>query len=275
MMLRPALAASMLAAAMTFAACGDDDDDGNGGDSPASLSITADDQGISAPESVEAGLTTITLENTGKDDHEAQLIRIDEGHTHEDVLELLTGESSQIPDWFTGGGGVGTAEPGQTRTATQVLEPGNYAIVDTGAEKPQSAPFEVTGEPADAELPEAQGEVTASEYTFDASGLQSGSNPILFANSGKELHHLIASPVKADATPAKVLKFFETDEKSPDPFTEGEEGDIETAVLDSGQSQVVELELASGKYAFMCFIPDRAGGPPHAAKGMITIEEVQ
>ena len=86
MTLRPALVASMLAAAITFAACGDDDDDGNGGDSPASLSITTDEQGIRAPESVEAGLTTITLENAGKDDHEAQLIRIDEAHTHEDVL---------------------------------------------------------------------------------------------------------------------------------------------------------------------------------------------
>jgi len=25
----------------------------------------------------------------------------------------------------------------------------------------------------------------------------------------------------------------------------------------------------SGKYAFICFISDRAGGPPHAAMGMI------
>jgi len=274
MTLRTALAANMLAAALIFAACGDDDDGADGG-SAATVSITADEQGISAPESVDAGLAEITLENTGEENHEAQLIRVEGNHTHEDVLELLTGEGSQIPDWLVGGGGVGTAEAGETRTVTQVLEPGSYAVIDTGAEEPQSAPLEVTGDPADAELPDAEATVTASEYTFDASGLKSGTNTLLFENAGEELHHLIASPVKDDATPEKVLKFFETEEKSADPFTEGEEGDVETAVLADGEAQVTELELASGKYAFMCFIPDRAGGPPHAAKGMITIEEIQ
>ena len=29
------------------------------------------------------------------------------------------------------------------------------------------------------------------------------------------------------------------------------------------------MELKAGKYAFVCFISDRAGGPPHVAKGMI------
>jgi hypothetical protein len=278
MTLRTALAASMLAA-VTFAACGDDDDDGNGadagGESAASLSITVDDKGIRAPESAPAGLTTITLENAGEDNHEAQLIGIEGSHTDRDVLEVITGEGSRIPDWFAGGGGVGTAEPGETRTVTQVLEPGTYAIIDTGADKPQSAPFEVTGGASDAELPDTEASVTASEYTFEASGLKPGDNTFRFANAGEELHHLIASPVKDGTTAEQVLKFFETEEKSADPFTKGEEGDTETAVLDRGDSQVVELELAGGTYAFMCFIPDRAGGAPHSAKGMITIEEIQ
>jgi len=39
-------------------------------------------------------------------------------------------------------------------------------------------------------------------------------------------------------------------------------------------SQVVDLELKAGSYAFQCYIADRAGGPPRAFKGMVTIEEV-
>ena len=44
----------------------------------------------------------------------------------------------------------------------------------------------------------------------------------------------------------------------------------ETAVIDSGEAQLTEVDLKSGSYALLCFIPDRAGGPPHAAKGMIS-----
>jgi hypothetical protein len=46
-------------------------------------------------------------------------------------------------------------------------------------------------------------------------------------------------------------------------------------VIDTGISQIVDLELKAASYAFQCYIPDRAGGPPHAFKGMVTIEEVQ
>jgi hypothetical protein len=44
----------------------------------------------------------------------------------------------------------------------------------------------------------------------------------------------------------------------------------ETAVIDGGEEQLTEIELESGSYALLCFIPDRAGGPPHVAKGMIS-----
>jgi hypothetical protein len=281
MKLRRALAALMLATAMTLAACGDDDDDGGGGGGGSEaadvtqLSIDVTDQGIEAPQSIEAGLVEITLMNSGKDGHEAQLIRLDGGHTAEQALKVVTGDSQRIPDWLGGGGGVGSTKPGETRTATQVLEPGSYAIVDTAADKPASAELEVTGQAGEAKLPEAEATVTASEYTFETSGLTAGKNTILFENTGKQLHHLIANPVKPEATPAQVIKFFETEEKSANPFRGGEEAGVGTSVIDAGASQVVDLDLKAGSYAFQCFIPDRAGGPPHAFKGMVTIEEVQ
>lgn len=49
-----------------------------------------------------------------------------------------------------------------------------------------------------------------------------------------------------------------------------------TTVLDGGAKQVTQLELAKpGKYALLCFIQDRAGGPPHIAKGMIAEVDVR
>jgi uncharacterized cupredoxin-like copper-binding protein len=275
MKLPSAQTALLLVAVMALAACGGDDDGGGEAADATQLSIDATDQGIEAPQSIEAGLVEITFTNSGKRPHEAQLIRLEGGHTPEQALKVVTGDSQRIPDWIVGGGGVGTTKPGATGTATQILDPGSYAIVDTQTDKPASATLEVTGQAAEADLPDADATVTAREYTFEASGLKAGKNTILFENTGKQLHHLIANPVKQDATPEQIIKFFESEEKSANPFRGGEEAGVATSVIDTGTSQVIELDLKAGNYAFQCFIPDRAGGPPHALKGMITIEKVQ
>ena len=49
----------------------------------------------------------------------------------------------------------------------------------------------------------------------------------------------------------------------------------ETAVIDGGEAQLTEVDLSPGSYALLCFIPDRAGGPPRVAKGMISEAKVR
>ncbi len=44
---------------------------------------------------------------------------------------------------------------------------------------------------------------------------------------------------------------------------------VGTTVIDGGIAQNISLDLKAGKYAVVCFISDRAGGKPHAAKGML------
>jgi hypothetical protein len=85
----------------------------------------------------------------------------------------------------------------------------------------------------------------------------------------RKLHHIIAIPYEAGATLEEV-KAFATSDASPDgpPPLDFQWASV-TAVLEGGDSQITELNLTSGTYAFVCFISDRAGGPPHVAKGMI------
>ena len=54
-----------------------------------------------------------------------------------------------------------------------------------------------------------------------------------------------------------------------------EQKSFNTAIVSGGESQLVDLRLESGDYALLCFVPDRAGGPPHAAKGMAALAKVQ
>lgn len=270
-------------------ACGDDDDEGSSGGepaAPAAFAITSSESGkaitVDAPESVEAGLTEITLENTGKGIHDAQLVRVDGEQTAEQVTKevLDSGEGAPTPDWAHGAGGVATTPGGETGSATQVLEPGTYyvSVSDTdGGPKAKEAgisKFEVTGE-VSGELPETGASIVAKEYGFDATGLTAGKNEITFDNVGKELHHAIALPLNRGATLADAKKAFTSDARPTGPPPVDFENAVGTTVLDGGEKQVTQLELKKGRYVLVCFISDRKGGPPHAEKGMISAAEVK
>ncbi len=118
--------------------------------------------------------------------------------------------------------------------------------------------------------------IKASEYEFEAGPLKQGKNTVLFDNTGKELHHAIVAPYAEGASAAEVKKFLKSDEEPKGPPPLDFESAVNTAVLDGGQKQVIDLDLKKpGKYVMVCFIQDRKGGPPHVAKGMVEEFEVQ
>jgi hypothetical protein len=211
------------------------------------------------------------------------LSRIDGDHTTEQALTAFDKivQGGPAPDWFRARGGVGTTAPGSTATITQRLEPGSYVILDSGEPEGRNvkahyrqgavSELEVTGEATDASLPDADATVTASEYSFSSSGLKAGKNTIRFQNSGGQWHHLIVAGIKSGSTIDDVKTFFTTEKGEP-PLEETNAE--ETAVIDGGEEQLTEVDLKSGRYALLCFIPDRAGGPPHVAKGMISEAKV-
>jgi len=273
---RTGAALAALGLALALPACGDDDEESSSGSSgdaqPAAFKVTLGDAGkgkstVEAPKMVKAGLVEVMAENTGKQPHDAQLIRVDGDQTAKQVSKIISSNGGPIPEFLRGAGGLGTVPPGQSATATDLLEPGRYFVFDT--EGGASAEFEVTGEAGSAELPSTSATITAKEYGFETSGLKAGKNEITFENAGKELHHVLAVPFAKGATLAQVKKFATSDEEPSGPPPVDFESAAGTTVLDGGKSQVAELELKKGKYAFLCFISDRKGGPPHVVKGML------
>jgi len=271
-------AAVIALAATGLAGCGGGDDDAQTVD--ISVTENAKASEITVPNSAEAGLAEITYTNNGVESHDLTLIRVEGNRSAADAIEGLGGviDGQPFPKWFFAGGGVSVTAPGQSRTVTQVLEPGTYYAFDTeqleGPPDPKTVPaIEVTGEPSDDELPEPDGgEIEAIDYGFKASGLTAGNNEILFANTGDEPHFIEAAPLKGDATIEDVKKAFKSNGRPPLKET----GTQTTAVLEGGDSQLVTLDLKPGKYALLCFIADRQGGPPHTiGEGMIGEAEVE
>jgi hypothetical protein len=83
---------------------------------------------------------------------------------------------------------------------------------------------------------------------------------------------MIAQPFVGDATIEDVEKFLKTEKGKPPVDFKSQQG---TAVLEGGTSQVSAAELEAGRYALLCFISDREGGPPHVELGMINEVEVE
>ena len=274
MRLTPLLALLLAALSLGLMACGDDDDDDGGSDQPQAFEIEVTDDGVTAPETADAGALELRFTNAGKRDHSAQVVAIGEGHGADEVIaagEEWGDKGGQLPEWIEFVGGIGTTKAGGTGTAVVELPPGEYGVFDIDSDAEDAfAAFTVEGD-GDEGLPETDSSVEAVDYSFNAEGLQAGSQSVTFENAGEEPHHLVGAPLLPGKTEADVKEFVET-EKGESPVDESKF--FNTAIISGGESAVVDLRLESGDYAFLCFIPDREGGPPHAAKGMVTVVPV-
>ena len=67
------------------------------------------------------------------------------------------------------------------------------------------------------------------------------------------------------ATIDQAQEFFATEDFKGPPTVDFDASEI-TAVLDTGGKEVATVELQSGSYALLCFLTDRAGGPPHVIR---------
>jgi hypothetical protein len=276
-----ALFAAAGALALGATACGDDDESSGTVDPPV-LSMSVTESGktatLKAPAEAKSGVTKIALKNDGKNTHEAQIVRVTGDQTAEDVVQAVSGEEGKgTPEWIVDGGGVGTVQAGRTGEVIQDLKPGRYVAFDMeGSEegaKPATAEFTITDEKGtEAGIPETDAKITAKDFSFETSGLKAGDNLLTFENTGKELHHAIVLPVKPGASFAEVKEEFSKEDGNP--AVDFENG-VATAVIDGGVKQIVNIPMEAGKYALVCFINNRAGGPPHVALGMVTEVDVK
>ena len=279
MRLTPALPLLLALFSLGFIACGDDDDDGRRSDQPQAFEVEVkEDLGqsrVTAPDTAEPGAVEIRFTNSGQQSHSLEIVQVGEGHTAAEIKaagEAWGEKGKPLPDWITFKGGIGSTKPGGSGVAVVDLPAGEYVAFDIeGKGKTPYAEFTVEGDEGEG-LPEVPAVIEASEYDFTTSDLEAGSQQVRLQNNGQEPHHVVAAPLKPGKTIDDVKQFIKTEKGEP-PIQEQES--FNTAIVSGGESQVVDLRLESGEYALLCFVPDRAGGPPHAVKGMAAVATVK
>lgn len=304
---------ALVVASAVLAGCGDDDDSDEAGDDTTeepsgedgegeetggdALEVTALDYTFTGlPEEIPGGNVTVQLTNGGEAAHEIAFVNIGEesnAETFFDDFGPVIQEGAPFPDYVTNLAGANEAMPGDDFTATYQLDAGTYMVFCalTGTpEEPEGEsgpPHFVSGmqqvvtvtEGELAELPEGDGDITASDYEFDVD-LSAGDQVINFVNNGPN-DHFAGIARYPDGTTVEeaeaAMKGMMGSEDGPPAGTPEPEDIGFSGISSAGKGLQFELEapLEPGVYSFACFISDRAGGPPHAiGHEMIEVVEI-
>jgi uncharacterized cupredoxin-like copper-binding protein len=289
MLSRPCWRIVAVLALLVVAGCGKDDKEKSS--KPATLSITTTDLGkkkfkTDAPKSVSGGAVTVNFRNSGKVPHEAQLIRLDGGHTVDEALKVVSADKPVIPDWLHAEGGVAATPPGASGSATVKLTPGSYAVVDSESDNGPppalfgaKATFKVTGDNG-SDVKDTGVKVEAKDkgddrFEWVASGLKPGTQNLTFDNTSKQIHIMVAAPIRGKATLADVKKSLSQEKPSGPPPVDFDKV-AGTSVLDGKKKETARVKLVKGRYALICFLTDRDGkGKPHFQEGMLKEVDVK
>jgi hypothetical protein len=231
---------------------------------------------IDGPHSLARGAVRFAVTNDGKTERGAALVAVAGDHSVDETFTALSKarDGAPTPNWVRWAGGIGVIHPGQRGTFTVDLTPGRYYVIDRSFQgKPAAvakltakAQLEITQQGKPAPLPTAGSSITASEYRFRVRGLAAGRHTVRLENAGIEPHNFVVSPIREGKTLADVKKYVADGSGAP-PVDFSRE--TISGTLAGGTRENLPLDLKPGRYALLCFASDRAGGPPHVAKGML------
>jgi len=226
--------------------------------------------------SIPAGVTTVQLKNLGKENHEAQLVRLNEGVTPEQFLTAIQqAGDGPPPDIFRFEGGPAEIVPNKTAEVVLNLEPGQYMLacfVDAPDKQPHVAkgmvlPIKVNAAVGSAAtLPTGKGAITlgtASGFDLPAT-LPAGKSQYRVTNQGTGPHAFFLGSIPTDKTIDDVNTELAKPDSGPPPWFTASGG---MDGLKPSGSGVITLDLAPGKYVAV----DVAYGPDKPFARIFTV----
>jgi hypothetical protein len=249
-------------------------------DEPAEIpafTVESTSEGIDIPDTLPAGLVTLTVENNNEATIAPILARLNEDVTLDQFMEALSqGPEAAIPLVSLLGGTE--IEPEESFTITFDFQPGDHVLLEFNSEIPVIEPFTVVGDEAEepAELEDADVAVSMVDYLYGLPmEIEAGLHSWSIENAGEQWHELSIARVEEGATIDDVMAAFMAEESGEEPEIAVEETFF-FAPLSAGEHARFDLELEPGRYLVVCFLPSMEDGEPHAAHGMyqfITVAE--
>lgn len=239
------------------------------------MDITAKEYTFDGPNTVQEGYVKVNLTDAGKEDHQAQFLRLQDGKTLQDFAAAGAADPSglQALALTDGGAGLNVTKPGTTETGVSKLRAGNWLMVcfvpaPDGVPhlaKGMIHPFVVSPPPSSQAAPTATASALAKNFSFTLPTFKSGTSTVEFKNtSTDQVHEMTIVKLAAGKTLADAKAFF-AKPAGPPPFESagGAPG------IGPGDTAWVDVNLTPGTYVALCHVPDPATKKEHLALGMI------
>ena len=234
---------------------------------PAMVHVTATDYAFQAPDTLPSGVTTFHLMNQGKESHHVVLIKMPLAE-----LQKANMAGPPPPDLVVLGG-PNAAMPGGTAEATVDLAPGTYTLVcfiPAADGRPHIAmgmarELTVTQGTSTAPMPVADVTIKLTDYAFELSApLTAGRHIIRVEDAGPQMHERVFVKLEAGKTAQDMAAWLEKPQgPPPGSLING------ASPMTAGMANTTTVDLTSGEYAMICFVPDSKDQKPHLAHGMI------
>jgi len=247
------------------------------GSTAPTVQLTARDFAYDINDSIVGGLVRLEMRNTGQEPHHAQFARLNDGVTQQQfTAALMNPDPTAALGMISLAGGPGVILPGQTQVVYDTLAAGKYTLlcfVESADGLPHAAKgmvdfIDVTAPTGTAPTPPtAQSQMTIADFSFTGGDTVPASRTTVeVTNNGPQPHEVALIKLDAGVTAEQVRAMFAstTPPAGPPPFKEA--GGLQAIM--PGTKGFMELNLAAGNYAYICFVPDPASGAPHFALGM-------
>jgi hypothetical protein len=243
------------------------------------LVILAAEEGITLPEGLVSGITTITLQNDSEIDFAPTIARFIDGATMEDFMAAMQAQDFAGMLATVSALGSTAVKPGESADVTFDLTEGDYLLLNFGPGGPPTIlPFTVAENEGEmVEAPEADVEIVMTDFAFGLPVEQVTGDAVWhFSNVGEQLHEIVIFSVDADATVEGVTAAVTAAMMAATPGTQPEmpyEEAFAFIGLSPEENAWMTVNLEPGTYAALCFIPDTTTTPPtsHLMHGMITL----
>ncbi len=233
-----------------------------------SVVIDINEEGLTAPSAVSAGLVPVVFTNSGQAPHVLEMYWMAEGVTVEDALNAGPLGS---PD-KSGGMTVSFLAPGASlETVIDFGVHPNYFVEEVFVENPGRVQFTASGESTTAEAPDADVKVGLVDFNIVMPDeIKAGPQWWQVKNTGSQSHELALFKLDGDLTAEKVMeRLAAVDAEAQVPPTVEE---ITSWAPGVGLTTWVKYDLSPGKYLVLCRVPNWSTMPPgqdHWHMGML------
>lgn len=225
---------------------------------PPTFAFEATAEALNGPQTLPAGLVTLTFTNSDAAPHMLMLARLNDGVT----LDALQGKPDAVFEQATLAGGFGPTMPGQEAVITfDLAQPGNYVALDMMSGN--SLPLTVEAQGTQLERPAADVVVNMLDFGYDLpTEVAAGEQLWEVVNAGAEPHEMILFKLQPGVSMEDLMTAMETNPEG-EPPAEMVGGAMPMGV---GYANFIALTLEPGDYVAWCFIPSPAHDPPRTSR---------